>query len=357
MRSGRAVPPGVAIANAAKSPGEPKGEVRMTNSIAGSTQVLPTNVASPAVGTQSGQESASIVDQALADVLGTSVAGGPSDALSSDPAAGIPAFVQRFLPKDTGAPVPDAVNGALQQQAPGKDTVNGTQVQQGWAFVGCAPSVPQPPVDQLPPPPGKGELPPPPPPPPGKGELPPPPSKGELPPPPPGKGELPPPPPPPPSKGDAPSKVDPPSKVDQPPHGRGTHAVGAGEYLSVIAPKYGLTWQQLYWANRDQIKHPDLVHPGQILQIPSSDLEVPDFDYRPKFTGPAKPYTPGTHTPDAGTPPAKDVQDTPPTKDVQDTPPPSSSPVPPGPPNPGGKLPPAPPVPDTSEVLPPPLPG
>lgn len=49
------------------------------------------------------------------------------------------------------------------------------------------------------------------------------------------------------------------------------YEVKAGDSLSKIAKNYpGLTWQQIYEANRDQIKNPDIIHPGQKLKIPSA---------------------------------------------------------------------------------------
>lgn len=49
------------------------------------------------------------------------------------------------------------------------------------------------------------------------------------------------------------------------------YTVVAGDSLSKIATKYkGLTWQKIFEANRDQIKNPDLIHPGQKLRIPSA---------------------------------------------------------------------------------------
>jgi nucleoid-associated protein YgaU len=49
------------------------------------------------------------------------------------------------------------------------------------------------------------------------------------------------------------------------------YTVQKGDSLSKIAKKYpGLTWQKIYEANKDQIKDPDLIHPGQNLVIPSN---------------------------------------------------------------------------------------
>ncbi|HYJ91899.1 MAG TPA: LysM domain-containing protein [Pyrinomonadaceae bacterium] len=47
-----------------------------------------------------------------------------------------------------------------------------------------------------------------------------------------------------------------------------TYTVEAGDNLTKIGQKYGLTWQQVYDANRDIISDPDMIHPGQELKIP-----------------------------------------------------------------------------------------
>jgi nucleoid-associated protein YgaU len=47
-----------------------------------------------------------------------------------------------------------------------------------------------------------------------------------------------------------------------------TYTVESGDNLSKIGQKYGLTWQQVYDANRDIISDPDMSHPGQDLKIP-----------------------------------------------------------------------------------------
>ena len=48
------------------------------------------------------------------------------------------------------------------------------------------------------------------------------------------------------------------------------YTVAPGDSLSKIATKYtGVTWQKIFEANRDQIKNPDLIHPGQKLRIPT----------------------------------------------------------------------------------------
>ena len=49
------------------------------------------------------------------------------------------------------------------------------------------------------------------------------------------------------------------------------YTVQPGDSLSKIATKYpGVTWQKIFEANRDQIKNPDLIHPGQKLRIPAA---------------------------------------------------------------------------------------
>jgi nucleoid-associated protein YgaU len=52
---------------------------------------------------------------------------------------------------------------------------------------------------------------------------------------------------------------------------RRTYTVVAGDSLSKIAKReYGdaAKWPMIYEANRDQIKNPDLIHPGQVLTLP-----------------------------------------------------------------------------------------
>ena len=51
------------------------------------------------------------------------------------------------------------------------------------------------------------------------------------------------------------------------------YVVVSGDSLSKIAKRqYGdmNQWRRIYEANRDQIKDPDLIHPGQKLKIPRS---------------------------------------------------------------------------------------
>ena len=52
----------------------------------------------------------------------------------------------------------------------------------------------------------------------------------------------------------------------------GTYVVQKGDSLSRIAKeRYGNAnqWAKIYEANRDQIKDPDLIYPGQTLKIPT----------------------------------------------------------------------------------------
>lgn len=49
-----------------------------------------------------------------------------------------------------------------------------------------------------------------------------------------------------------------------------TYTVKSGDSLSKIASAYpGINWQDIYEANKDQISNPDLIHPGQVLKIPT----------------------------------------------------------------------------------------
>ena len=48
-----------------------------------------------------------------------------------------------------------------------------------------------------------------------------------------------------------------------------TYTVQSGDNLSKIGSKYGVTWQQIFEANRDKLSDPDKIQPGQELNIPS----------------------------------------------------------------------------------------
>ena len=52
-----------------------------------------------------------------------------------------------------------------------------------------------------------------------------------------------------------------------------TYTVVSGDSLSKIAQKqYGdsTKWKEIFEANKDQIKDPNLIHPGQKLKIPKN---------------------------------------------------------------------------------------
>lgn len=49
--------------------------------------------------------------------------------------------------------------------------------------------------------------------------------------------------------------------------------VKKGDFLSKIAKKYDTTWQRIYYANKD-IKHPDVINPGDKLVIPDNDEKL-----------------------------------------------------------------------------------
>jgi nucleoid-associated protein YgaU len=50
--------------------------------------------------------------------------------------------------------------------------------------------------------------------------------------------------------------------------GLNMYTVESGDSLSKIGAKYGISWKAIYDANRDTIKNPDLIHPGQEIIIP-----------------------------------------------------------------------------------------
>ena len=47
-----------------------------------------------------------------------------------------------------------------------------------------------------------------------------------------------------------------------------TYTVESGDSLSKIAAKYGIQWKAIWDANRDILKDPDKIYPGQELKIP-----------------------------------------------------------------------------------------
>ncbi len=46
------------------------------------------------------------------------------------------------------------------------------------------------------------------------------------------------------------------------------YEVKKGDSLSKIGSKFGVKWQAIFEKNKDQIKNPNLIYPGQKLQIP-----------------------------------------------------------------------------------------
>ena len=47
------------------------------------------------------------------------------------------------------------------------------------------------------------------------------------------------------------------------------YVVKPGDSLSKIGARYGIGWKQIYEANKNLIKDPDLIHPGWKLKIPA----------------------------------------------------------------------------------------
>jgi nucleoid-associated protein YgaU len=50
--------------------------------------------------------------------------------------------------------------------------------------------------------------------------------------------------------------------------GGNTYTVVSGDSLSKIGSKYGIQWKAIWDANRDILKDPDKIYPGQELKIP-----------------------------------------------------------------------------------------
>ena len=75
-------------------------------------------------------------------------------------------------------------------------------------------------------------------------------------------------------QGGASSTAPPPAPAPAP--AARTYTVVAGDSLSKIAKRlYGKAslWPRIFEANKDQIKNPDLIHPGQVLTVPDVDAE------------------------------------------------------------------------------------
>ena len=76
-------------------------------------------------------------------------------------------------------------------------------------------------------------------------------------------------------QGGASSTAPPPKPVAPPVNEPRIYTVVAGDSLSKIAKReYGKAslWPRIFEANKDQIKNPDLIHPGQKLRIPDAEV-------------------------------------------------------------------------------------
>ncbi|HEY0657963.1 MAG TPA: LysM peptidoglycan-binding domain-containing protein, partial [Pyrinomonadaceae bacterium] len=50
--------------------------------------------------------------------------------------------------------------------------------------------------------------------------------------------------------------------------GGSTYTVQAGDSLSKIGTRMGVSWKEIFEANRDKLDDPDKIYPGQELTIP-----------------------------------------------------------------------------------------
>ena len=50
----------------------------------------------------------------------------------------------------------------------------------------------------------------------------------------------------------------------------GTYTVQAGDTLSAIAAAHGVSWESLADANASSVSNPNLIYPGQVLEIPAA---------------------------------------------------------------------------------------
>ena len=77
----------------------------------------------------------------------------------------------------------------------------------------------------------------------------------------------------------------------------GSHVVKSGECLWWIAEYEDIyndpfMWPLIYNANRDQIKNPDLIYPGQTLRITRSGHSMDEVKKARRQAGAQRPYTP-----------------------------------------------------------------
>ncbi|HEY1971006.1 MAG TPA: transglycosylase family protein [Pseudonocardia sp.] len=55
----------------------------------------------------------------------------------------------------------------------------------------------------------------------------------------------------------------------------GTYTVAAGDTLTGIASRHGITWQSVWAANKSSVARPNLLHPGEQLKLPTkADLRT-----------------------------------------------------------------------------------
>jgi nucleoid-associated protein YgaU len=47
-----------------------------------------------------------------------------------------------------------------------------------------------------------------------------------------------------------------------------TYTIKSGDTLSKIGHHFGVSWQEIHEANKDEIKDPDKIFPGQTIRIP-----------------------------------------------------------------------------------------
>jgi nucleoid-associated protein YgaU len=50
--------------------------------------------------------------------------------------------------------------------------------------------------------------------------------------------------------------------------GEETYTIKSGDTLSKIGKQFGVSWQDIHAANKDEIKDPDKIFPGQTIRIP-----------------------------------------------------------------------------------------
>lgn len=67
--------------------------------------------------------------------------------------------------------------------------------------------------------------------------------------------------------GTAPATTPPPAPQPAPAPSQPEYTIKSGENLSVIAARYGKTWQELWAINRDRIANPDRIFAGQVIKV------------------------------------------------------------------------------------------